>query len=303
MFLCQLSKQNTLVPVCTKYGTIYDYHAIMRYIHDNHKDPQTQEPLEESDLTRINDSYLTQTFQNDFSDDKQKLLSRLLYERDALLRVVAKVMQDYNDVEEKPLKRKKVAVPYSFHDFKEEIANSKVLVHRKLKNKQLKHVQLSFSTKPSPIPETSFKPSEQHPLLKVSILVKSKVFLMHKEVAIHEYLLQTKKQHSSILWHCDLQIFFIIYNSFLDIYHINNGYVDTWHIKHDILQVKCCANGYFIGVHHKNQQIDIFDLRRLNDDTKGFQQSIDVDGISAFGFSKTHDLLVFGESLKYFLLT
>ena len=296
MFLCQLSKQNTLVPVCTKYGTIYDYHAITQYIHQYNKDPQTQLPLQDTDLTKIDISYLTQSFANNFTDDKEKLLSRLLYERDALLRVVAKVMQDYNVNEEPLVKRKKARQEYTFHDFNEEISNCKVLQSRKAKNKGIKNVELEFT---SDLVD-HFPNVAKHPLSSVELTVNSnKVLLMHDNAAIQEYLLHTKKQPSQLMWHCDLSIFFIIYSTFIDVYHISTGYVETWHIKHDIKSVKCCSNGYYVGILQSNSQIDIFDLRKISDDTKGFLQSIDIKAANAeFAFTKKHDLVVFGKEIR-----
>eukprot|EP00835_Amoeboradix_gromovi_P004478 NODE_350_length_10400_cov_0.385205.p5 type:complete len:298 gc:universal NODE_350_length_10400_cov_0.385205:2412-1519(-) len=297
MFLCQLTKQNTLVPVCTKYGTIYDYHAIMNYIHQHKKDPQTNQALEERDLTKIDSSYLTQTYANDFTDDKEKLLSRLLYERDALLRVVAKVLQDYNNEEHKPLKRKKTEYQYSFHDFNEEINNCNVQQSRKSKNKQIKNAEAK-----TPVVvefDGDFPNLAKHPLSKVELNIKNKVLLMHNNTPIHEFILHTKKQVSFVVWHCDLQIFFVVYSTFIDIYHINNGgYIDTWHIKHSISSLKCCSNGYYIAISNDNSQIDIFDLRKLSEDTKGFVASVDVEPDSSFAFTKLHNLLVFGQVTK-----
>eukprot|EP00834_Sanchytrium_tribonematis_P000196 NODE_4_length_77007_cov_1.156642.p36 type:complete len:294 gc:universal NODE_4_length_77007_cov_1.156642:31976-32857(+) len=293
MFLCQLTKENTISPVCTKYGTIYDYHSIMQYIQQHHKDPQTQKELNESDLTKIDISYLTSTYTNDFSDDKEKLLSRLLYERDAMIRLVAKVMQDYQ-TEEQPLKRKKIEPTYSFHDFKEEIEKSNVMKYRKQKNKQLSDFVVNFAqTDVSEFPDLA-----QHPLKKVTLAVKNKIYLMHNDKAIHEYIAHTKKEPKFVFWHCDLKIFFVVYSTFLDLYSWESGYVNTWHIKHEIIDAKCCANGYLVGIQNSNSQIDIFDLRKINEDSRGFVKSIDVENNSSFGFAKNHNLFVFGQETR-----
>ncbi len=296
MFLCQLSKKSTLVPVCTKYGTIYDYHSIVNYINKHHCDPNTQEPLTEKDLIKIDNSYLLQTFENNFTDDKEKLLSRLLYERDAMIRVVAKVMQDYNhENEDRPVKRKKVEQEYTFHDFKEAIKSIDIMQIRKQKNKQIKGMKLELKSGEE---LDEFPNGLVHPLGTAVLDIKNKIYLMHDSHAIKEYILHTKKKYKFAVWHCDLNLFFISYNTFIDIYHIDDGYVDTMHIKYEINSLKCCPNGYFIGISNLNNEIDIFDLRKSSDDSKGYLKSIPINANSPFGFAKNGDLIVFSDTIK-----
>lgn len=292
MLVCQLTKQHTLVPVCTKYGTLYDKNAISAYINKYHMDPQVQSPLTLADLIPIDMTYLTQQYKPDFSDEKEKMLSRLLYERDALVRIVAKGMEDQPSTT--PPKRKKT---YTWHHFKQDIEQADLKSIRKQWNKQMKQQKWEWTQHPT----TDTVDHHIHPLTNVSVVFQSKIQFLFEGTCLHEMPPHTRRPPHLISWHCDLSIFFCIYNTFIDIYSLS-GYVDTWHIKHNILDLKCCGNGYLVAILHEQQQIDIFDLRKLSTDNKGLLTTLPANNTTCLGFLKDNNLLALGPTSTSFYL-
>ena len=257
-------------------------------------DPQTESPLAVEDLVPIDMAYMNQMYKPDFSDEKEKMLSRLLYERDALVRIVAKMLDD------KPAPPAKRMKSYTWHHFKQDIDQADIKRARKQWNKQLKSQPPQWTKhiitgdREDQVQDLLHN-AHIHPLTQVHVQYSNnKIVFTLENTMLHEMPTNTRKAPQFFLWHCDMSIFFAVYPTFVDIYALT-GYVDTWHIKHTILDIKCCGNGYLMAILHSNKQIDIFDLRKLSQDDKGLLHTLPSPHASCIGFLKSHDLVAFGD--------